>query len=106
MNDETKLGIPKDKRMIEEDERKIRKLLKIRNLILFLHDLANFSLLENDKELFFLLLKKGGIIRANLLRKWKKMVIPTDSFKFQMKKIIDVLEQEQTTSLNLLTRVE
>lgn len=40
----TKLGVPKEKRLIEEDEKKLKKLLKIRNLVLFLHDLANFCL--------------------------------------------------------------
>lgn len=85
----TKLGVPKQRKLVDEEEKKIKKLLKIRNLVLFLHDLANFSLSENDKQLFYLLLKKGVIIRANLLRQCKKICpSPMQGMHKQLKKII------------------
>lgn len=80
--------------------------MKIRNLILFLHDLANFCLTEKDKELFYLLLKKGAIIRANLLRQCKKMIgSPASNLANKVKRVIQILDEEQTSTLNMLTEI-
>ena len=69
-----------------EDEKKLRQILKIRTLILYLTDLANFSLESKDKELFYLLLKKAAIIRSNLIHQSKK-VIQTSPPNEKQKKI-------------------
>lgn len=42
--------------------------------MIYLHDLANFSLKERNKTLFYLLLKKSAIVRANLIHEIKKML--------------------------------
>ena len=53
--------------------------MKIRTLVLYLTDLANFALQHMDKELFYLLLKKAAIIRSNLLHQSKKIVMISSS---------------------------
>ena len=49
----------------------MRKILKIRNLNLFLIELGRFCLREDDANLCYLLIKKATIISGNLLYEMK-----------------------------------
>ena len=54
-----------------EKEKKLKKILKIRNLNLFLLELGRFCLHEDDIKLCYLLIKKATIISGNLLYEMK-----------------------------------
>ena len=74
----------------------MKKILKIRSLVIYLHDLANFSLKERNKVLFYMLLKKSVIVRANLVHELKKMLgLYSGEHYSRLNVIKETLTQEQ-----------